>query len=142
MLAQGTCISDARASLAERLAALDCGLSAVVRDWCPQQAAVEKAVMGKNARASLLLGQARGVVLLVPARQGIPVAEYFPTQVKKAVVGSGRADKVQIAFMLSRLLPGASACAGDSSDALAVALCHALNAHPGTSPDAGSGDQP
>ena len=86
-------------SLAERLAALAAGIEAVVADLAPDEAAVEETFVNSNARAALTLGQARGAAMAAAARTGLPVAEYAPSVIKKAVVGSGAADKSQIAFM-------------------------------------------
>jgi crossover junction endodeoxyribonuclease RuvC len=111
-------------SLAERLAALFEAVAAVVAAQQPAEAAVEETFVNLNAGSTLKLGQARGVVLLAPARAGLPVFEYAPNLVKKSVVGAGHADKRQIAMMVGRLLPGVEATA-DAADALAVAICHA-----------------
>ena len=81
--------------------------------------------VNKNPRSTLKLGQARGVVLMTAARAGIEVGEYAPTLVKKAVVGTGGADKAQVHAMVQRLLPGASIAGPDAADALAVAITHA-----------------
>jgi crossover junction endodeoxyribonuclease RuvC len=78
-----------------------------------------------NATATLKLGYARGVALLAPARAGVPVAEYGAKTVKRSVVGTGSADKTQVAMMVRRLLPGAIITRADAADALAVAICHA-----------------
>jgi crossover junction endodeoxyribonuclease RuvC len=111
-------------SLAERLAALFEAVAAVVAAQQPAEAAVEETFVNLNAGSTLKLGQARGVVLLAPARAGLPVFEYAANLVKKSVVGAGHADKRQIAMMVGRLLPGVEATA-DAADALAVAICHA-----------------
>jgi len=116
----------ARASLPARLARLRAELEALVVRLEPTAAAVESPFHGSNARAALQLAHARGVVLAVLGAASIPVAEYTPSAIKKAVTGSGRADKAQVQAMVRRLLglegtPGGS----DPSDALAVALCHA-----------------
>lgn len=122
----GAVTTDADAPLAERLAALHRGLVALLETEGPDVAAVEETFVNKDARATLKLGQARGAVLLAPAMRGLPVAEYAPNQVKKAVVGVGHADKAQIQHMVRRLLPGAEPATADAADALAVAICHAL----------------
>lgn len=121
-VAHGTVTSDASLTLAERLDQLFCGISAVIEAQRPEHAAVEETFVNKNASSTLKLGYARGVVLLAPARLGLKVHEYGANQVKKAVVGVGHADKTQVAMMVRRLLPGASATA-DAADALAVAIC-------------------
>ena len=111
-------------SLAERLNALFDGVAAVVAAHRPQEAAVEETFVNTNPGSTLKLGQARGVVMVVPARAGLQVFEYAANLVKKSVVGAGHADKHQIAMMVGRLLPGVEATA-DAADALAVAICHA-----------------
>ncbi len=111
-------------SLAERLCELFDGVTAVVAAQQPSEAAVEETFVNVNPGSTLKLGQARGVVLLAPARAGLPVFEYAANLVKKSVTGVGHADKRQIAMMVGRLLPGVEAAA-DAADALAVAICHA-----------------
>jgi len=111
-------------SLAARLHELFEGIAAVVAEQQPREAAVEETFVNVNPGSTLKLGQARGVVLLAPARAGLPVFEYAANLVKKSVVGAGHADKRQIAMMVGRLLPGVEARA-DAADALAVAICHA-----------------
>ena len=117
--AQATC------SLAVRLLAIHQALTEVIRRWTPQEAAVEETFVNRDARATLKLGQARGVALLAPAELGLPVAEYAPNKVKKSVVGAGHADKDQIEAMVRVLLPKAKPESADAADALAVAICHA-----------------
>jgi crossover junction endodeoxyribonuclease RuvC len=124
-LGDGVISTDAAMDLAERLAVLHRGLNALLAAWQPDEAAVEHTYVNKNPGAALKLGQARGVVLLAPALLGIPVAEYQAMEVKRAVVGTGHADKVQVADMVKRLLPGAALKRADAADALAVAICHA-----------------
>ncbi len=124
-VADGVVRSDETLSLAERLAQLFAGLTEVIRLHAPHEAAVEETFVNKNPSSTLKLGQARGVALLAPAQAGLPVAEYAPTLVKQAVVGSGRAAKEQIGMMVKMLLPGAMAATPDAADALAVAICHA-----------------
>jgi crossover junction endodeoxyribonuclease RuvC len=111
-------------ALAARLHELFEGIAAVVAEQQPLEAAVEETFVNVNPGSTLKLGQARGVVLLAPARAGLPVFEYAANLVKKSVVGTGHADKRQIAMMVGRLLPGVVATA-DAADALAVAICHA-----------------
>jgi crossover junction endodeoxyribonuclease RuvC len=124
-LADGVVASTADAPLADRLLQLNDGLALVLDRWNPAEAAVEETFVNQNPHSTLKLGMARGVVLLAPARRGIPVAEYAPNRVKKAIVGVGHADKTQIQAMVRRLLPGALAAQADAADALAVAICHA-----------------
>ena len=111
-------------SLAERLNDLFEGVAAVIAAQHPAEAAVEETFVNVNPASTLKLGQARGVVVLAPARAGLPVFEYAANLVKKSVTGTGHADKRQIAMMVGRLLPGVVATA-DAADALAVAICHA-----------------
>lgn len=113
--------------LASRLHDVFDGLCNVLAEHHPHEAAVEETFVNSNARAALVLGQARGVALAAAARSGIAVAEYAPATIKKAVVGAGHADKTQIAFMVRRLLPTAGDVSADAADALGVALCHAAH---------------
>jgi crossover junction endodeoxyribonuclease RuvC len=124
-LASGTVSSDGDDPLAARLAALYAGLTAVLADIAPDEAAVEATFVSRDAVATLKLGQARGIALLAPALAGIHVAEYAPNLVKKTVVGAGHADKRQIRHMVKMLLPRASATTEHAFDALAIAICHA-----------------
>jgi len=111
--------------LPERLADLARQLEAIIEEHRPGAAAVEEVFVNKNPQSTLKLGQARGVVLMIAARAGIAVGEYAPTLVKKAVVGTGGADKPQVHAMIQRLLPGAAIAGPDAADALAVAITHA-----------------
>jgi crossover junction endodeoxyribonuclease RuvC len=124
-VAHGTIKSDASRALSVRLNQLYEGVSQVVETWNPEAAAVEETFMNKNAASALKLGQARGVVLLAPARLGLEVAEYAATLVKQAVVGTGGAAKEQVQAMVKLLLGGAEIKGADAADALAVAICHA-----------------
>ena len=124
-VADGVVETDAELSLAERLVQLACGLEAVIGRLRPDEAAVEETFVNRNAVSTLKLGQARGIALLVPARAGLPVAEYLPNLVKKTVVGTGHAAKAQVQMMVRALLPGARLGSADAADALAVAICHA-----------------
>jgi crossover junction endodeoxyribonuclease RuvC len=110
---------------AERLLCLFDAIGEVVALHQPHEAAVEETFMNNNAQSALKLGHARAMALLVPARAGLPVAEYAATVVKKAVVGTGGADKGQVGFMIARLLPTAGKTSADAADALAVAIAHA-----------------
>jgi len=124
-LGNGTVKSDGSLSLAERLVMLETGLVKVMEQFLPHEAAVETAFMARDAVAALKLGQARGIALLVPARAGIPVAEYAPNKIKKSVVGAGHAGKAQIRMMVEILLPRCEIDSEHSADALATAICHA-----------------
>jgi crossover junction endodeoxyribonuclease RuvC len=110
---------------AERLAFLYEAIEAVLAAHAPDEAAVEETFVNENARSALKLGHARACCLIAPARAGILVAEYAATVVKKAVVGTGGADKAQVGFMIRRLLPTAGDTTSDAADALAVAIAHA-----------------
>ena len=119
-----------KAALAERLVAIHAGLERVVAEFRPDEAAVEATFVNRDASATLKLGQARGVALLVPARAGVPVAEYAPNLVKKTIVGAGHGDKAQIRMMIGVLLPKATPDSEDAADALAIAVTHAHHRMP------------
>ena len=124
-IANGQVATRSAAPLGERLVSLFEGLAAIIAAHRPEGAAVEETFVNQNPQSTLKLGQARGVVLLAAARAGIDVGEYAPRLVKKAVVGTGTADKTQIHAMVARLLPGVKIAGPDAADALAVAICHA-----------------
>jgi crossover junction endodeoxyribonuclease RuvC len=124
-VANGHIKTEAAAPLPGRLAALADQLERLIAEHAPGAAAVEEVFVNKNAQSTLKLGQARGVILMCAARAGIEVGEYAPTLVKKAVVGTGGADKTQVHAMVSRLLPGVKIAGADAADALAVAITHA-----------------
>ncbi|HYZ26324.1 MAG TPA: crossover junction endodeoxyribonuclease RuvC [Geminicoccaceae bacterium] len=124
-LEAGIVTTDPAHDLAIRLDALYRGLQEVVARHRPDAAAVEQTVVNVNADSSLKLGHARGVVLLAAAHAGLDVTEYAAKTVKRAVVGTGAAQKRQVAMMVRMLLPGSGRVSGDAADALAVALCHA-----------------
>jgi crossover junction endodeoxyribonuclease RuvC len=124
-LADGVIATDADSPVPERLRVLHEALTALIERHLPQEAAVEETYVNRNGTATLKLGYARGVALLAPALAGIGVVEYGAKSVKRAVVGTGGADKTQVALMVKRLLPGAVLHSADASDALAVAICHA-----------------
>lgn len=111
--------------LAARLVVLHTGLTQVITCHRPDAAAVEQTFVNKDAVATLKLGQARGIALLVPAQAGLTVGEYAPNAVKKAVVGVGHADKAQVQHMVRHQLPGVVFDGPDAADALAIAICHA-----------------
>lgn len=124
-IAHGVVTPPERAPLSERLLHLLDELAALCAAHACHEAAIEEVFVNVNPASTLKLGQARGAALLAPARCGLPVAEYAPNLIKKAVVGAGHADKAQIAFMVRRLLPAAGNVTADAADALAVALTHA-----------------
>jgi len=101
------------------------GLLAVIERYCPHEAAVEATFVNANAVATLKLGQARGIAMLVPAKAGLTVAEYAPNVIKKTVVGAGHSEKAQIRMMIGVLLPKADPESEDAADALAIAVTHA-----------------
>jgi crossover junction endodeoxyribonuclease RuvC len=111
--------------LPARLAFLATQLEALLADNQPDAAAVEEVFVNKNPQSTLKLGQARGVALMIAARAGLSVGEYAARLVKKAVVGTGAAEKAQVHAMVQRLLPGAQIAGPDAADALAVAITHA-----------------
>ncbi len=124
-VANGQIRTMAQAALSDRLVVLADRLAEVIASHRPMAAAVEEVFVNENPQSTLKLGQARGVVLCAVARSGIEVGEYAPRLVKKAVVGVGGADKVQVHAMVGRLLPGVKIVGADSADALAVAITHA-----------------
>jgi crossover junction endodeoxyribonuclease RuvC len=124
-VAAGIVAPDPAHDLAARLDALYRGLQEVVARHRPSAAAVEETVVNVNANSSLKLGHARGVVLLAAAHAGLEVTEYAAKTIKRAVVGTGAAQKRQVAAMVRMLLPGSGELSGDAADALAVAICHA-----------------
>ena len=112
-------------AFSERLLVLFEAIAEVIALHRPHEAAVEETFMNNNAASALKLGHARACCLIAPARAGLSVAEYAATVVKKAVVGTGGADKAQVGFMIRRLLPTAGETTADAADALAVAITHA-----------------
>lgn len=124
-VASGLITSTTDADLAYRLRELFEGIASVIASFKPHEAAVEETFVNDNARATLKLGQARGIALLAPAMSGLTVAEYPPNLVKKSVVGAGHAEKRQIKAMIGFLLPRARVESADEADALAIAICHA-----------------
>lgn len=124
-IANGQIKTDPKLSLAERLVTIDRELAAVIAAHRLDAAAVEEVFVNKNPQSTLKLGQARGVCLLAAARAGLPVAEYATRLVKKAIVGTGGAEKAQVQAMLGVLLPGVKLAGADAADALAVAIAHA-----------------
>jgi crossover junction endodeoxyribonuclease RuvC len=124
-VANGQIRTDPKAALPDRLLDLHGRLLAVLAEHRPEAAGVEEVFVNDNPQSTLKLGQARGVVLLAAAGLAIPVGEYAARLVKKAVVGTGGADKVQVHAMVQRLLPGVKIAGADAADALAVAITHA-----------------
>jgi crossover junction endodeoxyribonuclease RuvC len=124
-LACGSVGTENGAALAMRLLAIHDGLRRVVEEHSPDEAAVEATFVNKDATATLKLGQARGIAMLVPAIAGLPVAEYAPNLVKKTIIGVGHGEKGQIRMMIGVLLPKAEPRTHDAADALAIAVTHA-----------------
>lgn len=124
-VASGVVPSDGNLDLASRLKQLHDGLDEVLRTHAPDEVSVEETFVNKDAQATLKLGHARAVALLVPALAGLPVAEYGANQVKKTVVGVGHAEKSQVLAMVRILLPKADPKSADAADALAIAIAHA-----------------
>ena len=129
-VANGQVKTDAALPLADRLVTLDRELTDVILRHRPDSGAVEEVFVNKNPQSTLKLGQARGVCLLALARAGLPVHEYATRLVKKAIVGTGAAEKAQVQAMLKVLLPGVKLAGADAADALAVAIAHAHIAPP------------
>lgn len=127
-IANGVVAPDPSEDLARRLVRLHDGLAEVLAGYTPDEAAVETTLANRNPESTLKLGMARGVALLTASLGGVPVVEYLPMVVKRAVVGTGHAAKQQVAMMVGRLLPGCTIATPDSADALAVAICHAHSA--------------
>ena len=130
MLVCDVITTPAKMVLAQRLQLIYSGLSAIIAEYKPQEAAMEELFFAKNARTAMTVGQARGVAMLALANGGLSVAEYTPKQVKQAVTGYGAADKDQVGEMVRILLKlSAVPRPDDAADAAAVAICH-LNTIP------------
>lgn len=124
-IANGQFKTDSKEALPKRLSHLASQIEALLADHSPDSAAVEEVFVNKNPQSTLKLAHARGVVLMCAARSGLEVGEYAARLVKKAVVGTGGAEKAQVHAMVARLLPGAVIAGPDAADALAVAITHA-----------------
>ena len=125
MLGGGVIRTDSKAPLPGRLLTIHAGITAAIAEYAPTVVAVENLFNAKNARSSLVLGHARGVILLAGAAAGLEVVEYAPREVKQAVTGNGAAAKEQVRYMVMRLLGLKETPPLDQSDALAVALAYA-----------------
>lgn len=117
-------------SLPARLASLAVQIKEVIEQHQPEEVAVEETYVNRNPRTTLLLGHARAVSLVVPGQAGLPLAEYAPAEVKKAIVGGGRATKEQVSYMVRALLRGCPKLGEHAMDALATAICHAGYSRP------------
>jgi crossover junction endodeoxyribonuclease RuvC len=124
-VAHGVIAPSDSAPFAERLLALFEGVMGLCETYGPHEAAIEETFVTANGASTLKLGHARAAAMLAPARVGLQVSEYAATVVKKALVGTGGADKTQVAFMVRRILPACGDAAADAADALAVAITHA-----------------
>ncbi len=124
-IANGQIKTDPAAPMAERLAVVASGVAAVIAAHHPDRAAAEEIYVNKNAQSTLKLAQARGAVLAACGAAGLPVNEHAARLVKKAVTGTGAAEKAQVAAMVKVLLPGVPLAGSDAADALAVAIADA-----------------
>jgi crossover junction endodeoxyribonuclease RuvC len=125
LVAYGVVRTPAKTPIARRLLQLHDELAEILRQYRPDEAAVEELFFSTNARTAIVVGEARGVVILTLAEAGLPIAEYTPLQVKQAITGYGQADKAQVQQMVSLLLnlryvPQPD----DAADALAISVCH------------------
>ena len=123
-VAHGVIKPNRKAELPLRLQELHAEMAKIIEDFAPDAVAVEMAFMKDNAQSALKLGQARAACILAATLRDLPVGEYSPRSVKQSVVGTGGADKAQVAHMVNMLMPGLDVKAGDSADALAIAICH------------------
>jgi crossover junction endodeoxyribonuclease RuvC len=124
-LACGSVTTRTEDALAARLVTIYDGLMRILEEFRPDEAAVEATFVNKDAKDTLKLGQARGIAMVVPAKAGVPVAEYAPNLVKRSIVGAGHGDKTQVRMMIGVLLPKADPSSDDAADALAIAVTHA-----------------
>ncbi|GAB7080054.1 crossover junction endodeoxyribonuclease RuvC [Megalodesulfovibrio paquesii] len=120
----GTLRPDPSAAMSLRMSRLFRGVTDLIDRFSPDEAAMEEIFTAKNAATALILGQARGAILAACGLHGLAVAGYEPSVVKKTLVGTGRADKEQVAFMVQRVLACRGTFAKDATDAMAVAVCH------------------
>ena len=135
LVEQGVIAPSSRLPLPERLRHIHAGICEIIARQQPDVLAVEDVFHAVNTRTALVLGHVRGVVLLAGAIAGLPVATYPPATIKAQIAGYGRADKKQVAYMISRHLKLSSdSPPGDAADALAVALCHAFLKQNGSMP--------
>lgn len=123
-VACGAISTKSKQPISERLSTLNQGLKNVIKQYNPDECAIEETFVNKNPLSSLKLGHARGALILTASLAGLQPAEYAATLVKKSVVGVGRADKQQVMAMMKILLSGAEIKSEDAADALAVAVCH------------------
>jgi len=133
-IANGEVKPDPDAGVPDRLAALFAGLTRVIEEFGPDMAAVEETFVHRNPGVALKLGMARGTALVASANAGVPVTEYAARSIKKALVGGGGAEKIQVQYMVRLLLPGCAPAGPDAADALAVAIAHAHHMPPAAAP--------
>lgn len=124
-IADGVFATNSADSVSDRLCLLHSSLEELIEHYRPEEAAIEETYVNRNGAATLKLGYARGIALLVPAQKGLSVHEYGAKEVKRSVVGTGAATKEQVTMMVHRLLPTALISKADAADALAIAICHA-----------------
>lgn len=124
-VASGLIKTDPKAALPNRLSHLHEQVASVIKQHGPHAAAVEETFVNKNPASALKLGQARGVLLAVPALHGLEVGEYSANKIKKSITGTGHAAKEQMGMMIKTLLPTCGQISEDEADALAVAITHA-----------------
>lgn len=118
-------INVAKFEFAERLSRIYSSIDEIVKEYQPEIFCIEQVFMGKNANSALKLGQARGAAIVAAMQGGLTFAEYMPTEIKQAVVGTGAADKKQVQHMVTQILKLSATPQEDAADALAAALCHA-----------------
>ncbi len=124
LLGAGVIRPDPEEAMSLRIGHIYAGIADLIQRYAPQAAALENVFVAKNPGSALKLGQARGAAMAACAMQGVPVESYEPTLVKKTLVGVGRAEKSQVAFMVGRILGEKPVWSTDASDALALAVCH------------------
>ena len=124
-IACGEIKTNAKQSMCERLGVLATSIRAIIKEYDPDEVAIEETFVNTNGQSTLKLGQARGALIAGVAGEGVAMAEYAARLVKKAVTGNGAAEKQQIVAMVKMLMPAAIITSEDAADALAVAICHA-----------------
>lgn len=125
LLDAGTIRTDTSKPMCARLGQIYTRIAALINEHSPDEAAIENAFVASNPASALKLGQARGVAMAACAVSGLVVSGYEPTKVKQNLVGNGRADKSQVAFMVERILGVRNTkWASDTTDALGIAICH------------------
>ncbi|MFM1887046.1 MAG: crossover junction endodeoxyribonuclease RuvC [Pseudomonadota bacterium] len=121
------CIRTPSGPLAPRLLKIHAGITTLLGEHAPGEIAIERVFLSRNPDSALKLGQARGVAMCAAAAGGAPVFEYAPSVIKQALVGTGSAEKLQVAHMVRALLQVQDPLGLDATDALAAALCHGLS---------------